>query len=395
MRIPSFAFSRTPQIYFGPGEFKCIAEILRRHQATKVLLITGALSFRSSANWNLLLQLLDKHSIEIFDYALSGEPSPDHVDSVVSDFSDRSIDFVVAIGGGSVIDLGKAISAMLPLNTSVIDYLEGVGTKTHSGTKIPFIAVPTTAGTGSEATKNAVLSKIGTNGFKKSLRHDNFMPDFAIIDPKLTLSCPPATTAACGLDALTQLLESYVSTGSTPITDALADSGLTYIRKTFLAAVTSGADNIAIRSGMAYAALISGITLANAGLGTVHGLASPIGGYFEIPHGVFCGTMIGAATEMNIDKLRYGHNSKSSVHLKKYADVGYLFANSAGDDVEQGCRLLTKTLSAWIDQLNLPRLRHFGISESSLPKIATAGSNKNNPVELTKDDIIELLRKRL
>ena len=392
--VENFAFTGTPKIYFGPGEFERLKELVLG-RAKKVLLVTGAISFRSSPHWDTLLRTLSQSSINVFDYALSGEPSPGHVDTVVADVSKYDLDLVVAIGGGSVIDLGKAISAMLPLNSSALDYLEKVGTKTHSGKKIPFIAVPTTAGTGSEATTNAVLGKVGKHGFKKSLRHDNFMPDVAIVDPELTFGCPPAVTAACGLDAITQLLESYVSTGATPITDALARSGLISAREAFMPTVCEGADDIKNRSSMAYAALTSGITLANAGLGIVHGIASSIGGYFEIPHGMFCGTMVGAATEMTIEKLRNKDNADSLRSLKKYAEIGYLFTDSAGDDLEQGCQLLTRTLNAWVNELNIPRLSQFGVTEGDLGKIVAGAGNKNNPCKLSTSDITELLQKRL
>ena len=180
---------------------------------------------------------------------------------------------------------------MLPLSDGIINYLEGVELN-PPGSTVSFIAVPTTAGTGSEATKNAVISSIGESGFKKSLRHDNFIPDIAVIDPQLMLSCPETLTAACGLDAIAQLLESYVSSKSNPITDALAFDALTKAIPAFEVAVKDGHKNLEARASMAYGALISGITLANAGLGIVHGFASPIGGFFDIPHGVVCGTLL-------------------------------------------------------------------------------------------------------
>ena len=194
--------------------------------------------------------------------------------------TDRGIDVVLSTGGGSVIDAGKAVSAMLRVEGSVAEYLEDVGTRKHPGTKVPFVAVPTTAGTGCEATRNAVLSRVGPDGFKKSLRHDNFLPDAAVVDPVLTLSCPPDITAACGLDALTQLLESFVSTKASVLTDVLALSGLEHIGNSLVPACTNSGQDIDMRANLSYAALMSGITLTSAGLGTVHGFASSIGGLF-------------------------------------------------------------------------------------------------------------------
>ena len=393
MVIQKFSFARTPQLYFGAGELRRLEDIFHK-SGKRVLLVTGSKSFRTSEYWERLLAQLDRRSIIRFDCAFPGEPSPDQVDAVVAEFGAEMIDWVVAIGGGSVLDAGKAISAMLPLRLSVLDYLEGVGTKSHPGEKVPFIAIPTTAGTGSEATKNAVLSRIGSHGFKKSLRHYNFVSNIAIIDPELMLTCPPQVTAACGMDALTQLLESYISTQATPMTDALALSGLTGIKDSLIAAIGDGANDISIRSEMAYAAFMSGLTLANAGLGIVHGMAAPIGACCEIPHGVFCGTMIGTATELNIKKL----NTPPDVNLmtlKKYATVGELLTDRARGDVIEGCYLLIEKLREWTQKLSPPRLAKFGIEESHLDELAAAASIKNNPVQLTKSEIIDLLRKRV
>ena len=179
-------------------------------------------------------------------------------------------------------DAGKAISAMLTQEGSVKDYLEGVGHKHPSGNKVPFFAVPTTSGTGSEATKNAVLSEIGPNGYKKSLRHDHFVPDLAIVDPDLTLSCPPGLTAYSGMDAFTQLLEAYVSTKAHPFTDALCEKALELLSGSLLQAYQDG-ENIEAREAMSYAAWTSGIVLAQVGLGVVHGFASAVGGMFDNP----------------------------------------------------------------------------------------------------------------
>ena len=208
-------------------------------------------------------------------------------------------------------DAGKAIAAMLPLHEPVKNYLEGVGTRSHPGVKLPFIAVPTTAGTGSEAAKNAVLSETGEKGYKRSLRHNNFVPNVAVIDPILTLSCPPATTAASGMDAFTQLLESYLSTAGNPITDALAYEGLRQVSGNLLHAFRSG-DDLNARIGMALAAFLSGLTLTNAGLGLVHGFAASIGGYFPIAHGVICSSMMPAVNRVTVRRLRsldHIHNS--------------------------------------------------------------------------------------
>jgi alcohol dehydrogenase class IV len=269
-----------------------------------------------------------------------------------------------------------------------------VGTAQHNGEKIPLIAVPTTSGTGSEATKNAVLSRTGDDGFKKSLRHDNFVPDVVVLDPKLTVSCPAHITAACGMDAFTQLLESYVSTDASPMTDALAFSGLEHVARFLVPASTDRAKDLDVRGGMAYAALMSGITLANAGLGVVHGVASPIGGFFNIPHGVVCGTLIGEATSATIRKLVQEHGSTHPA-LRKYSRVGVLLCGAAEEDTQRGCESLVSKVNEWTEILNIPRLGDYGVRESDLDRIIAGSGNKNNPVQLGPKEIREILRRRL
>jgi len=181
MVIKAFDFYRTPKLVFGPGRVKELGQIVSPH-AAKVLVVTGGDSLDRTGNWERCEESLIKASLGVHRYRFSGEPSPETVDNAVKEFAPLSVEAVVAVGGGSVIDGAKAVAAMLPLEEPVTPYLEGVGTKTHPGKTLPFIAVPTTAGTGSEATKNAVISKVGKQGFKKSLRHDNFTPVCAIVD---------------------------------------------------------------------------------------------------------------------------------------------------------------------------------------------------------------------
>jgi len=391
----SFTFKGVPRIVFGPGELNRVDRVIREI-GSHVLIVTGATSLERSGKWDLLVDRLEKESIQVNRVQVEEEPSPDFVDSTVSQCRGRGIQVVLAVGGGSVLDAGKAISAMLPQDDSVYEYLEGIGNKKHNGEKLPFLAVPTTSGTGSEATKNAVLSKRGEQGFKKSIRHDRFIPDVAVIDPELMLSCPPDVSAACGMDAFTQLLESYVSTQASPLSDALAYSGISFLRDSLTAVCTTEGHRVEKRASMAYASLVSGITLANAGLGVVHGLASPIGGFFSIPHGVVCGTLLGAETRVNIQKLRE-QEQEDRVALRKYAKIGALISGreSGEESVDLCCDLLVETIDAWTEMLKMPRLSKYGVLPSDLSKIVEAADNKNNPVRLSKDEIRDLLLMRL
>ena len=282
---------------------------------------------------------------------------------------------------------GKAVSAMLVEQKPVVTFLEGVGTKLPGGGKIPFIAVPTTAGTGSEATSNGVISSVGPEGFKKSLRHNNYVPDIALIDPELALDCPKSVTLSCGMDALSQLVEGYLSTNSNPYTDALALEG---IRKVLpaVAGLEENPGDIDARSAMAYGAYLSGIVLANAGLGLVHGFASAIGGFHRIPHGVVCGTLMAEVNRATLEKLR--SEAPQSHALQKYAELGKLVNPEAATAGEQQDAFI-KALVALTEALHIPGLGRYDISREDLPKITEKSGNKYNPISFGREEMANLL----
>jgi alcohol dehydrogenase len=394
--IPSFNFARIPSILFGVSKLCELPDVISKF-GNNVLIVTGGNSLKSSGRWDELSAALEDDSITFYQVSVSGEPSPIIVDEYISEYKDKSIEAVIGIGGGSVIDAGKAISAMIPKGDSIRNYLEGIGDKLYDGVKLPYIAIPTTSGTGSEATKNAVISEIGPSGFKKSLRHDNLVPDIAIIDPDLMITCPPSVTAACGMDAFTQLLEAYVSSKSNPITDALAYSGMKYMKDNMIPAYSDGASDLNVRAAMAYGTLMSGITLANAGLGIIHGLASPIGGLFEIPHGIVCGTLLSEATKMNIKKLQeLGPVGKEG--LQKHAEIGALLLGEKyveSSKINDYCNKLIETLEKWTKELKIDRLGKYGIISEDVERIIENTGLKNNPVNLNKDDIKKILISRI
>jgi len=394
----SFTFANTPKIIFEIGSFQKLPDIISEY-GKNTLIVTGGSSLYKSGRFDELSKGLKDNSISFSNIKVTEEPSPKLVDEVVEKYRDKNINSIVAIGGGSVMDTGKAISAMLTQEDSVMKYLEVVGEgKEHPGDKVPFIAVPTTSGTGSEATKNAVLSEVGKDGFKKSLRHDNFIPNIALLDPELTTSCPARITADSGLDAITQLLGSYTSTQASPMTDSLALKALKYAGESLIPAATDKGDDPKVRAGMAYASLISGITLANAGLGIVHGLASAVGGYFDIPHGVVCGTLLAEATKLNIKLLRKNNNY---FYLRKYAKAGAALSGESGvdfnnhKDIDHYSNLLVEILENWTAKLNISRLGEYGVTVDDLDKIAKKAGNKNNPVQLDNEQIKKLMKARL
>lgn len=389
-----FDYARIPPIYFGAGKLDRLPRLVRQFEGQNILLITGGASLQRSGQLDRVRNLLEQTGTVVYHVACDGEPTASMIDKVVATYRPLSIDVVVSIGGGSVVDAGKAISAMLPHGNSVVDHLEGVGRGiAHGGVKKPFIAVPTTSGTGSEVTKNAVISEVGVAGYKKSLRHDNFIPDAVIIDGELLISCPRDITAACGMDAFTQLLEPFLAPTVSPLTEAIAWSGLEAINDSLLPACGSAAADVAVRERLAYASLLSGIALANDGLGIVHGLASPIGGFFPIPHGVVCGTLVASSVRANVKALR--ERARKSPALDKLARVGALLVGTPELGVEGYCDALIATLDEWTATLQIPRLSQYGIRVDDLEKVLDRAENRNNPIELTRVEIRSLLEERL
>lgn len=397
MNIAAFSVACLPEIRFGHGRSGETAEVLAQF-GRKALLVTGGRSFLAGPHWPALQESLAARGIAWEAMQVTEEPSPALVDAAVARFRDAGIEVVAGIGGGSVLDAAKAIAGLLVPGNSVMDHLEGVGRGVlYTGPALPFVAVPTTAGTGSEATKNAVLSVQGSAGFKKSFRHDALVARVAIVDPGLLASCPKALVAANGMDAFTQLLESYVSTNASAFTDALALSGLQAFRNGFWAAWEEGHPmQHQGYAGLAYASLASGITLAQAGLGSVHGLASPLGAYFPIPHGVVCGTLVAEATALNIRALR--ERMPDSVALKKYAEAGRLLTGLSAAEDAASCDALVELLRAWTERLQLPRLREFGVEEGDIDRIvqgSRGGSMRTNPLVLEDAELAKLLLARI
>jgi alcohol dehydrogenase len=399
MIIPgSFSIGRLPRIVFGAAKFRELPGIVAHH-GRRALLVTGNKSLRASPNWPLLVDGLRHAHVEFESMAVEGEPSPALIDNAVREFHVKGMDVVVGIGGGSALDAAKAIAGLLKPGNSVLDHLEGVGRDVpYRGPAMPFIAVPTTAGTGSEATRNSVLSVIGENGYKKSFRDEALVAQVALVDPELLATCPPGIIAANGMDAFTQLLESYVSINANPFTDALAWSGMQAVRDGFFAAI-GGGDSDAAKHGrerMAYGSLLSGITLAHVGLGSVHGLASPLGAFFPIPHGVVCGTLVAAACAVNIRALT--ERTPDSPALVKYASVGRLLNRDETLTDMQAQRRLVERLHDWTERLGLKRLGQYGVIENHIRKIvanARGSSMKTNPLVLSDAEIAEVVRARL
>lgn len=388
--VKPFRFSSLPQIIFKTGGLNELPSLIGSF-GRNVIIVTGRRSFLNSGKAEMIFDGLKSRGISYQTVVIPGEPSPEIIDENVRRLSDQKFDCVAGIGGGSVLDAGKALAAMVYRNESITEFLEGIGKREHPGTTLPYIAVPTTSGTGSEATKNAVISRVGKNGFKRSLRHDNFVPKIAIVDPEMTLSCPADVTAASGMDCFSQLTEAYLSDKSNPYTDALALEGLKEIKSSLLSCYKDGSD-IEARSGMSFAALTSGICLANAGLGVVHGFASSVGGRYDIPHGLICGSLMAPANLVTVRKLR--KQSEGYAALRKYALLGELFADMHGKSEDYKIDRFIEYLENLSEKLHLPRLSRAGVKEEDLEGIARNTDCKNNPVKLSTEELLEILNLR-
>lgn len=385
-----FELLHTPHLFFGSGEFKKIGTITKSI-GSKILIVASESVLKEKETKSLLLEKLQENDLDFEMFFVQGEPEVEFIDEGVDLALNLQSDVILGIGGGSVIDAGKAISGIAANGGSTQDYMEIIG----KGSKIikepiPFIAIPTTAGTGSEATKNAViLSK--EHKIKTSIRSTLLIPKIALIDPQLMVSLPSNITASSGLDALTQLIESYTSIKSQPITDSLALLGIQKITESLLRAFEEGLD-ITARSDMALAAYLSGICLTNAGLGAVHGFAGSIGGLLGIPHGVICGALLAPTIEQNIKQMI----SQVPYHpqLQKYATLGESVSGLIFDDIRESVSNLIGFLKNITSILQIPKLSKFGLKFEEFSKIIEntkkSSSMKYNPIQL-KDQQLEAI----
>jgi alcohol dehydrogenase class IV len=376
MTMTGFEFATAGRILAGPGRAAELPGVLAG-LGSRVLVCTGANPERHAS-------LLAGLGLPTAVFPVAGEPTAGLARAGVAAAREHGADVIAAIGGGSVIDLGKAVAMLLANGGDPLDYLEVVG----SGQKItrpaaPCVAVPTTAGTGAEVTANAVLA-VPEHRLKASLRSPLMIPRVALVDPRLTASCPPPVTAASGLDALTQCLEPFVSVRATPVTDGLAREGLRRAAGGLRAAHADGGD-LAARSDMAICALLGGMALANAKLGAVHGLAGVIGGTADVPHGIACAALLAPVIEANLRALRAG--TPGSPALDRYAEVARLLTGKPGASVQNGLAWIGETIAL----LGVPGLAAFGLGPGQADDIAakamTSSSMQGNPVPLSHGEL--------
>ena len=381
-----FEFATATRIIYGPGTIRDVPAIAAGW-GTHAFIITGMNPVRA----NTLINLLSSQGITCTIFQVTGEPTIESISSGTRLARNAHVDLVVAIGGGSVIDTGKAIAALLTNPGELSDYVEVIGQgKEISIPPVPFIAIPTTAGTGAETTRNAVIAS-PQHCVKVSMRSSLMLPRLAVIDPELTYSLPPTITASTGLDAMAQLIEAFITKRANPFTDGLCREGLMRAARS-LQAVCSGS-NPKNRADMCIAALFSGLALANAGLGAVHGFAAPIGGLLAAPHGMVCARLLPLVTQANIQALNA--RMPYSEALARYEEIARILTDDSSASLKDSI--------SWIDDLcralDVPGLAQFGMQASEIPNIVKqaqrASSMKGNPIELTDAELTSVLERAL
>ena len=370
-----FEFATATQIVFGTGMLREAGK-LARPWGRLALVVTGG----SLARAKPLLQSLEAEGIGTSTFPVAHEPTVTTVTEGLIAARACAAEMIIGFGGGSVIDAAKAIAGLFTNPGEPLDYLEVVGAgKPLLQPALPWLAIPTTAGTGAEVTRNAVIA-VPERQLKVSLRSSHLFARIALIDPELTLDLPPAVTAATGMDALTQLLEAYVCNRANRMTDVLCREGLPRVAKALLAAWLNPHDGAA-REALSLGALWSGIALANAGLGAVHGFAGPIGGMFPAPHGAVCAALLGPVMATNIAALR--GRAPDHPALRRYGEIARGLTGHVEATPEDGVCFIESLVAT----LRIPKLRTFELTKDRIPEIVTqaqqASSMKANPVVLT------------
>ena len=383
----NFDFASPPRILFGAGLLKQ-AGPMARGLGSRARVVTG----RDPARAAPLLDQLRAGGIAVRVFPIGGEPTTDVVRLGTAQALEIAADFVVGFGGGSPLDASKTIAVRVANGGDPLDYLEVVGRgQALAKAALPMLAIPTTAGTGSEVTRNAVLAS-PEHKVKASLRSPSMIPRVAIVDPELTYGVPPAVTASTGLDALTQLIEPFTCNRTNPLVDGFCRDGIARVARSLRRAWANGRDASA-REDMALASLYGGLSLANAGLGVVHGFAGVVGGAFSAPHGAVCAALLPHA--MAVNRAALLAREPNSPILARYDEIARLLTGRTGAVAEDGVEWVRELTAA----LGVPSLAAHGVSRADIPtlveKAALASGTKTNPIPLTRDELAVLLARAL
>lgn len=382
-----FEFATANRIIFGSGTRNEVPS-LAAHMGIRALVITGSTPDRATG----LIEQLQGHGVNVITFQVRSEPTTDIITTGATLARIEKCDLVIGIGGGSVIDAGKAISALITNSGGLFDYLEVIGlAQPVTIPPAPYIAIPTTAGTGTEVTKNSVIISV-EHKVKVSMRSSLMLPELVVVDPELTYSMPQAVTASTGLDALTQLMEAFITLRANPLIDGICREGLVRAVRSLKAAFEDGT-NTSAREDMALASLFSGLALANAGLGAVHGFAAPLGGQFDAPHGVICARLLPIVMETNVRALN--ERDPRSAALARYDEIAAILTGNSYARAQDGVTWVQKLCRA----LNVPGLSGIGLTWDDIPEIVAkaqrASSMKGNPVELTENELSDILKRAL
>ena len=380
---PGFEFATATRIVFGPGRLSEAPEAVRGLGGSRVLLVTG----KDPARARTLHEALERVGLPVRVFPVDGEPTVELAREGMAAALEARCDAVVAMGGGSALDAGKAFAALATNGGDPLDYLEVIGRgKPLACPSLPFVAIPTTAGTGSEVTRNAVLGSKEAK-VKASLRSPHMLPRVALVDPELLVGAPATVLASSGLDALSQLIEPFLSSRANPLTDSLAREGMRRSARSLRRAVLEGPDATA-REDLALASLFGGLCLANSGLGAVHGFAAPVGGMFEAPHGAVCAALLPAVLDVNLRALR----ARAPQHpaVPRFQVVAELLTGRPDARAEDALEWVEDLRAA----LRVPGLGRYGLTAAEVPalvaKAKAASSMKANPLVLTDAELTEI-----
>ena len=390
--MPRFDFFNTPRIVFGRGRVAEVGPVVDP-LGRRALVVYNGDAPGAGGPLDRTRESLKASGVDAHLFRQRGEPQVADVERGVATAREAGCDVVVGLGGGSAVDCAKAVGGVLANGGSPLDYMEVIGRGLPLRVPAtPWVAVPTTAGTGAEVTRNAVVGDPARK-FKASLRSELLLPRAVVVDAELGVGVPPAVTAASGMDALCQLVESYASAGAQPMTDALALRGMELAAKSLRRAYEAGGD-VAAREDMALAALLSGVTLTNAGLGAVHGFAAPLGANFPIPHGVVCAALLPHVMRANVDALRAQDVDHPA--LERYATVGRVLAGQPGLEPRDAIDAGVRAAASLAEALAIPRLSGFGLQEQHVRAMVAlakkASSMRYNPVVLPDDVLADVLR---
>jgi len=387
-----FDFFSAGHVVFGPGQWERLGGFAAQ-LGSRAILISNVGEPDDGGLIDRSCRLIEQAGVAATRYRQRGEPRVEDVEQALTQARDANCDVVVGLGGGSAIDCAKAVAGLLTNGGSPLDYMEVIGKgQTLTRPAAPWIAVPTTAGTGAEVTRNAVIG-CPQKRFKASLRSELLLSRIALVDPTLGIGVPPDVTAHSGMDALCQLIESYTSVRSQPITDAMALQGIEMAARALPRAVADGTD-LQARSEMALAALISGITLTNVGLGAVHGFAAPAGANYPIPHGTVCARLLPPVLEANVAALRAQATDRPC--LAKYAQIGRALTGGDYPDSE-AIAAGVQYLFDLVNEFQIPSLREFGLQPEGFDELVAlarqSSSMRYNPVKLSDESLREILQK--